>query len=76
MGHRVAIANSRLVALADGQVSFRWRDYRHHGKSKVMTIPAFEFIRRFLLHTLPDGRVGRRRVAVRYFFSVLSPNRT
>lgn len=53
--HRVAIANSRLVALADGQVSFRWRDYRHHGKSKVMTIPAFEFIRRFLLHTLPDG---------------------
>ena len=53
--HRVAIANSRLVALADGQVSFRWRDYRHHDKSKVMTIPAFEFIRRFLLHTLPDG---------------------
>jgi Putative transposase/Transposase zinc-binding domain len=53
--HRIAIANSRLVALADGQVSFRWRDYRHHDKSKVMTISAFEFIRRFLLHTLPDG---------------------
>jgi hypothetical protein len=53
--HRVAIANSRLVALTHGKVSFRWRDYRHHDKSKVMTVEAEEFIRRFLLHTLPDG---------------------
>jgi hypothetical protein len=53
--HRVAIANSRLVALAGGQVSFRWRDYRHHDKNKVMTLAADEFIRRFLLHALPDG---------------------
>jgi len=53
--HRVAIANSRLIALADAQVSFRWRDYRHHDKVKVMTLAADEFIRRFLLHTLPDG---------------------
>jgi Putative transposase len=53
--HRVAIANSRLIALADGQVSFRWRDYRHHDKNKVMTLATEEFIRRFLLHTLPDG---------------------
>jgi hypothetical protein len=53
--HRVAIANSRLVALAAGQVSFRWRDYRHHNESKVMTLAAYEFIRRFLLHALPDG---------------------
>src|ERR1700736_494619 len=53
--HRVAIANSRLIALAGGLVSFRWRDYRHHNKSKVMTLVADEFIRRFLLHTLPDG---------------------
>jgi Putative transposase len=53
--HRVAIANSRLVALAGGQVSFRWRDYRHHDKNKVMTLTADEFIRRFLLHALPDG---------------------
>src|ERR1700738_4602215 len=53
--HRVAIANSRLIALADGQVSFRWNDYRHHVKSKVMTLTADEFIRRFLLHTLPGG---------------------
>ena len=36
--HRVAIANSRLVALAGGEVSFRWRDYRHHNKNKVMTL--------------------------------------
>ena len=53
--HRVAIANSRLVALAGDQVSFRWRDYRHHNKNKVMILPADEFIRRFLLHALPDG---------------------
>ena len=53
--HRVAIANSRLIALADAQVSFRWRDYRHHDKTKVMTLTADEFIRRFLLHTLPDS---------------------
>jgi Putative transposase/Transposase zinc-binding domain len=53
--HRVAIANSRLVALAGGEVSFRWRDYRHHHKNKVMTLAADEFIRRFLLHALPDG---------------------
>jgi hypothetical protein len=53
--HRVAIANSRLVALAGGRVSFRWRDYRHHSKNKVMTLEADEFIRRFLLHALPDG---------------------
>jgi hypothetical protein len=53
--HRVAIANSRLVSITDREVAFRWRDYRHHGKSKVITLAADEFIRRFLLHTLPDG---------------------
>jgi len=53
--HRVAIANSRLIRLEQGQVSFRWRDYRHHDKAKVMTLAAGEFIRRFLLHALPDG---------------------
>ena len=53
--HRVAIANSRLVALADGRVSFLWKDYRHHDKRKVMTLDAGEFIRRFLLHVLPEG---------------------
>jgi len=53
--HRVAIANSRLVNLDQGKVSFRWKDYRHHDKSKLMTLSADEFIRRFLLHVLPDG---------------------
>jgi hypothetical protein len=43
------------VALAGGRVSFRWRDYRHQNKSKVMMLAADEFIRRFLLHALPDG---------------------
>jgi len=53
--HRVAIANSRLISLDQGRVSFRWKDYRHHDKPKIMTLDADEFIRRFLLHVLPDG---------------------
>jgi len=53
--HRIAIANSRLVALSDDKVRFTWKDYRQHGKTKVMTLDADEFIRRFLLHALPDG---------------------
>jgi hypothetical protein len=53
--HRVAIANSRLLGMSADDVAFRWTDYRHHGRSKVMTLDADEFIRRFLLHTLPDG---------------------
>ena len=53
--HRVAIANSRLVAIGENTVSFRWKDYRHHDKPKIMTLEAGEFIRRFLLHVLPPG---------------------
>jgi hypothetical protein len=53
--HRVAIANSRIVAMADGTVSFRWKDYRREGRNKVMTLDAGEFMRRFLLHVLPPG---------------------
>jgi len=53
--HRVAIANSRLISLSDGNVSFRWKDYRQDGKPKSMMLTAGEFMRRFLLHTLPDG---------------------
>ena len=53
--HRVAIANSRLISLSDGKVRFAWKDYRQDSKTKVMTLDANEFIRRFLLHTLPDG---------------------
>ncbi len=55
--HRVAISNQRLISLRDGQVSFHWKDYRHGHKlnSKVMTLPADEFTRRMLSHTLPLG---------------------
>jgi hypothetical protein len=53
--HRVAIANSRLMRRADGEVDFTWKDYRNEGKTKVMTLSADEFIRRFLLHTVPDA---------------------
>ena len=53
--HRVAIANSRITEITAQSVSFRWKDYRHHGKTKVMTLDADEFIRQFLQHTLPDA---------------------
>jgi hypothetical protein len=60
--HRVAIANSRLLALEDGQVSFRWKDYAADQRIKVMRLTADEFIRRFLLHVLP-----KRFVRIRHY---------
>ena len=53
--HRVAISNHRLLASEDGQVCFRWKDYRDGDQQKTMTLPAEEFLRRFLLHVLPAG---------------------
>jgi hypothetical protein len=55
--HRVAISNSRLVAMDERGVSFRWKDYRDKGRTrhKTMTLSAEEFMRRFLLHVLPGG---------------------
>jgi hypothetical protein len=55
--HRVAIANSRLVAADANTVTFRWKDYRAKGRDrqKVMRLATAEFIRRFLLHVLPRG---------------------
>jgi len=55
--HRVAIANSRLIALDETGVSFKWKDYRAKGRerAKVMTLAIDEFIRRFLIHVLPGG---------------------
>ena len=55
--HRVAIANSRIVAFDGERVTFKWKDYRRDGPARygVMTLNAHEFIRRFLLHVLPDG---------------------
>jgi hypothetical protein len=60
--HRIAISNHRLVALADGKVSFRWRDSAHKNKKRVMTLKVEEFLRRFFLHVLPHGFVR-----IRYF---------
>ena len=53
--HRVAISNHRLLKLEDGRVTFSWKDYRDSAALKLMTLEAEEFIRRFLLHVLPDG---------------------
>src|SRR5438128_7510261 len=53
--HRVAISTHRLVALADGNVTFRWRDSAHGNRKRLMTLPVAEFLRRFLLHLLPRG---------------------
>jgi hypothetical protein len=53
--HRVAISNSRIVGVDDGAVRFRWKNYRAGGRVKTMTLAADEFIRRLLLHVLPDG---------------------
>jgi Putative transposase len=55
--HRVAIANSRLVAFDGEHVTFKWKDYRREGQARYgrMTLDTNEFIRRFLLHVLPGG---------------------
>jgi len=67
--HRVAISNHRLVTFTDGKVTFRWKDYAHGGKSRLMTLSADEFLRRFLLHVLPRGFVRIR------FFGLLANRR-
>ncbi len=51
--HRVAISNNRIIKVEDSKVTFKWRDYRDNNKTKLMTLGAQEFIRRFLLHILP-----------------------
>ena len=53
--HRVAISNNRLIDIDNGRVKFHWKDYRDHSQIKVMDLEADEFIRRFLLHVLPEG---------------------
>jgi hypothetical protein len=67
--HRVAVSNHRLVSQADGQVTFHWKDYAHGNKQKLMTLDVDEFLRRFLIHTLP-----RRFVRIR-FFGFLAPRK-
>src|SRR5580704_2628252 len=58
--HRVAISNHRILSVENGNVTFRWRDYKHGSKKRKMTIPACEFLRRFLLHVLPKSFVRIR----------------
>src|SRR3989475_2179848 len=58
--HRVAISNHRLISLANGQVTFGWRDSAHNHEQKLMTVSLDEFLRRFLLHLLPKGFVRIR----------------
>jgi len=67
--HRVAISNHRIVNFADGKVTFRWKDYAHGGKKRLMTLSMEEFLRRFLLHWLPRGFVRIR------FFGFLANRR-
>ena len=67
--HRVAIRNSRILAFDGQSVSFAWRDYKDDNKSKVMTLDASEFSRRFLLHVLPN-----RFVKIRHYGLLCSRN--
>ena len=67
--HRVAISNHRIVNVADDQVTFRWKDYAHGSASRLMTVSATEFLRRFFLHVLPKGFVRIR------FFGFLAHRR-
>jgi hypothetical protein len=67
--HRVAISNHRIVNVADGTVTFRWKDYAHGSQQRTMTVSADEFLRRFFLHVLPRGFVRIR------FFGFLASRR-
>ncbi len=58
--HRVAISNQRLLALENGQVTFRYKDYAKGNRLRTMMLPAVEFLRRFLMHVLPKGFVRIR----------------
>jgi hypothetical protein len=69
--HRVAISNHRIVAFDGRQVTFRWRDYADENRTKLCALDALEFLRRFLMHVLPD-----RFVRIRYFGFLANRNRT
>lgn len=62
--HRVAISNKRLLEFKDGFVSFRYKDYAHGNRKRVMRLPAVEFVRRLLLHVLPRGFVRIRHYGI------------
>jgi hypothetical protein len=62
--HRVAISNARLLDFEDGMVRFRYKDYAHGNRKRVMTLTAMEFVRRLLLHVLPTGFVRIRHYGI------------
>jgi len=68
--HRIAISNNRILNIQDGRVSFLWRDYADDNRQKTMLLPSDEFIRRFLLHVLPE-----RYVRIRHFGLLANRNR-
>jgi predicted Zn-ribbon and HTH transcriptional regulator len=68
--HRVAISNSRIIALNNGKVKFRYKDYRDNNKWKIIELSAFEFIRRFVQHILPNNFYK-----IRYFGLFANKNR-
>lgn len=68
--HRIAISNHRIVSFENGEVTFRWRDYADQNRTKLCTLNALEFLRRFLQHVLPD-----RFVRIRYFGFMANRNR-
>jgi hypothetical protein len=68
--HRIAIGNHRIIKIKDGKASFLWRDYSDGNRNKIMSLDVFEFIRRFLLHVLPD-----RFVKIRYYGLLGNRNR-
>jgi hypothetical protein len=69
--HRVAISNRRIVAFTGEKVTFRWRDYSDSNRPKLSSVTALEFIRRLLMHALPD-----RFVKIRYYGFMNNQNRT
>jgi hypothetical protein len=69
--HRIAISNHRLVAFNGERVTFRWSEHAHGNKSRVMTLDAVEFLRRFFLHVLPKGFVR-----IRHFGFLANRHRT
>jgi hypothetical protein len=68
--HRVAISNQRLISMEDGKVSFRFKDYTRGNRQRIMTLDAYEFLRRFLLHVLPRGFMH-----IRYYGFLANRNR-
>lgn len=69
--HRIAISNNRILSTQEGKVSFKWRDYKDQNRWKIMSLPAQEFIRRFLMHVLPS-----RFMKIRHYGLLASRDKT